>query len=341
MNAKGMERTLAIWLPKVLAALRSSAGIEGHVTPESMLSEGMVELAVNGTLLTYTCEFKVRIPHFAALADMKARTRFGPPILLITPAISQEMALRCRTAGVQFLDSAGNAYLSNGQGMFIFVAGLKAAVDDVPLEATSLTTPAALRMVLAFLAKPPLINAPYREISWAAKVSTGSIGHVFHSLAARNFLATTGTGRHLKNERLLIGEWSAGYANRLRPKLERLRFATDNVDRFYKWRPTPGVAAWGGEMAAAIITKHLKPQQLTIYLDMHVPGALNEIVTQFRLRKDNQGAIEIVQPFWELDALEVTPGIAPLPLVYADLLVSGDPRNIEVASHLLEKMNDA
>ena len=94
-------------------------------------------------------------------------------------------------------------------------------------------------------------------------------------------------------------------------------------------------------MAAALLTKHLKPQQFTIYLDMHAPGALNEIVGQFRLRKDKQGAIEIVQPFWELDKLEVTRGIVPLPLVYADLLVSGDPRNIEVASLLLEKMNDA
>ncbi|GGY22875.1 type IV toxin-antitoxin system AbiEi family antitoxin [Pseudoduganella albidiflava] len=341
MNPKEWERTLAVWLPKVLAALRNSAGIDGHVMPNSMLSEGMVELAINETLLTYRCEFKMRISHFAVLADMRARTNSGNSVLLITPALSQEMALRCRAAGIQFLDAAGNAYLTDGQCMFIFIAGLKTAADDAPLEAGSLATPAALRMIFAFLAKPALINASYREISWAAKVSTGSIGQVFNSLAARNFLATTKTGRRLKNERLLISEWSAGYANRLRPKLERLRFAADNVDRLYQWLPTQGVAAWGGEMAAAVLTKHLKPQQFTIYLDMDVPGALNEIVGEFRLRKDNQGAIEVVQPFWKIAELEVQQGIAPIPLVYADLLISGDPRNIEVASHLLDIMNDA
>lgn len=341
MNTRVATQALSKWLPKTLAALRNSVGIDGRIIAGSMQSQVTVELAVNQMLLTYTCEFKIRISHFAMLADFKARMKSDNATLLVTPSMSQEMALRCRAAGIQFLDAAGNAYLSDGQGMYVFVAGLKPTVDDAPQEETSIATPAALRMIFAFLAKPALINAPYREISWAAKVSTGSIGHVLNSLAERNFLATTKTGRRLKNEQLLVSEWTAGYANRLRPKMERLRFTADNIDHFHNWRPTPGVAAWGGEMAAALLTRHLKPQQFTIYLDMDVPGTLNGIVSQFRLRKDNQGAIEVVQPFWEIDQLEVTPGIVPLPLVYADLLVSGDPRNIDVASRLLEEMSDA
>jgi hypothetical protein len=41
MNARGMDRTFAMWLPKVLAALHSSAGIDGQVIPGSMLLEKM------------------------------------------------------------------------------------------------------------------------------------------------------------------------------------------------------------------------------------------------------------------------------------------------------------
>jgi hypothetical protein len=340
MNVRETEQVQTAWLSKAAEALQASTGIDCKVVAGRQ-QDGSMELAVNGSRRRYHCEFKSRIPRFAMLEELRTRPAFDDSMLLVTPSMSQVMALRCRAAGIQFIDMAGNAYLSDGGNLFIFVAGLKADAIDVPIEASSLTTPAALRMILAFLVKPELLNASYREISFAAKVSTGAIGSVFNSLAARSFLTTTKSGRRLQNQHLLLGEWTAGYANRLRPKLERLRFAVEDTARLQQWQPTPGIAVWGGEMAAAMLTKHLKPQQFTIYLDMHAPRALTDLVKYCKLRKDNKGTIEVVQSFWEIDALQTEPGTAPLPLIYADLLVSGDPRNIEVASLLLKQMNHA
>lgn len=335
------ESKAASWIARAVEAVRQSTGIEGRIVPDSPDADEAVELIIGDQQHLYQCEVKRTIPRFAVLEDLKARNILDKSKLLVTASMTQEMAARCRTSGIQFIDTAGNAYLSNDHDLFVFVSGLKTAIDVLPIEATSLATPAALRMILGFLATPELLNASYREISYATKVATGAIGGVLNALAARNFLATTRNGRQLRNGSLLLSEWTAGYANRLRPKLARMRFSAEDPARLRAWQPTPGTAAWGGEMAAAMLTRHLKPQQLMIYLDQHVPGALNELVKSCRLRKDEHGELEVVQPFWQLDRLETTPGIAPLPLVYADLLASGESRNIDIASLLLKRMNNA
>src|SRR5437764_7068910 len=145
-------------------------------------------------------------------------------------------------------------------------------------------TPALLRMMFVFLAQPSLLNAPYRDISMSARVSTGVIGKALETLEARGLIGTAASGkRMIRTPKLFLNEWASGYAGRLKPKLRKYRFATDNLDEVLDWNPKFPISAWGGEPAAMIRTKHLEPEECTIYVDMDDPNALKDIVKAFRL----------------------------------------------------------
>jgi hypothetical protein len=49
------------------------------------------------------------------------------------------------------------------------------------------------------------------------------------------------------------------------------------------------------------------------------------------------GDIEILKPFWRFDHEFAALGIAPPLLIYADLMATGDDRNIETAEVIYDK----
>jgi hypothetical protein len=80
-------------------------------------------------------------------------------------------------------------------------------------------------------------------------------------------------------------------------------------------------------VAAAKLTKQLKPEKVIIY----APEPPGKLIIEQKLRKTTAGDIEILKPFWTFDHEFDALGIAPPLLVYADLMATGDDRNIETA----------
>ncbi|HDL64986.1 MAG TPA: hypothetical protein ENH12_06310, partial [Proteobacteria bacterium] len=87
------------------------------------------------------------------------------------------------------------------------------------------------------------------------------------------------------------------------------------------------------EVAANILTKYLKPQYATIYA--HQP--LGPILLQNRIKRDPDGDIEILTIFWNFRFKWNNPNIVHPILIYADLIATGDDRNIETARIIYEK----
>jgi hypothetical protein len=83
----------------------------------------------------------------------------------------------------------------------------------------------------------------------------------------------------------------------------------------------------GGEIAAAKLTWHLKPEGYTIYSD-HLPGKL---IYKFKFQKDPKGNVEFLTPFWTFGWELAENGLVPPLLIYADLMATGDARAIEAA----------
>lgn len=90
---------------------------------------------------------------------------------------------------------------------------------------------------------------------------------------------------------------------------------------------------WGAEIAATKLTGYLTPMTVTIYTD----EPLGKFTLEHRLKKEPQGEVEILKPFWKFGYRHQDRHIVPPILVYADLLAAGDPRNIETAKVIYDQ----
>lgn len=333
-------------LRKALVSLQRVAGVEGKlITHDQKVSgrhhaDAIVDLQANEQCHRYIVECHAVVERTVALSNVKAQLqRLPSPGLLVTRYLSAEMAERCRVLGLEFIDSVGNAYL-NAPGMYVFVKGQKDA-DGKAISGMGRGSgnPTASRMIFALLCQPELVQAPYREIVQVAGIALGAVGSVFEDLAKRGFLTKSEKkhGRRLLEPKRLLDEWIANYPTTLRPKLNPRRFRAADPNWWKEIELDDLGAFWGGEVAAERITKNLKPVTQTLYVR---PEAMNQclkkLITTYRLRPDPDGPIEILEAFWETAATQEYQDLVPPILVYADLMATLDPRNIEVAGMIRE-----
>lgn len=254
--------------------------------------------------------------------------------LLLTRHVTPNMAEELREKGIQFLDTAGNAYL-NAPPLFIFVKGNRPATAIGAEKTKRAFQPSGLQVLFAFLLQPSLVTAPYRKIANTADVALGTVGWVIRDLKELGYIVDMGhRGRRLARKSELLDRWVTAYPEQLRPKLliGRLRAANPN------WQEESGNlsllgACWGGEPAAARMTGQLKPQTVTVYTREDADG----FILRNKLRKDPQGNIEILKTFWDAATQKEYGDQAPPLVVYADLLATADPRNIEIAKMIYKQ----
>ena len=98
---------------------------------------------------------------------------------------------------------------------------------------------------------------------------------------------------------------------------------------------------WGGEVAADRLTGYLNPAVYTQYLpEKSGKEALTYFAVEHRLRADPKENIEILNAFWTFPPDPVRLELVPPILVYADMMATLDPRNIEAAQLVREKYID-
>lgn len=134
----------------------------------------------------------------------------------------------------------------------------------------------------------------------------------------------------------LLRRWVVAYAERLRPKLLLGRYSRGKSDWWKEARPERDGACWGGEVAAAKMPRYLKPQVKTIY----APTKLAALQVRFGLKPDDRVDTEILKKFWVFNDKSPYPDTTPALLVYADLVASGDYRNIETAKIIYDRYLD-
>jgi hypothetical protein len=258
-----------------------------------------------------------------------------PRLLIVAPYITNFLAEKCRRIQLPFLDTAGNAYLEDDD-LFVYVTGQKKPTDLAPEQTNRTNTAAGLRVLFALLCRPRLLDAPYRELATTARVALGTIGPVIKGLETRKLIATFGATlpkRRLLNAKLLLQEWVTFYPAMLRPKLQPRRFRAQNREWAQKIDLTHFDAYWGGEVAADRLTHHLKPEMLTIY----TPHNPTKLITEFRLRADVNGDVEILDAFWDQNLITGMRDVVPPILAYADLMTTTDARNLEAAKLIYEQ----
>lgn len=258
--------------------------------------------------------------------------------LLLTNSLSTTMADYCRDLNIQFVDQAGNCFLQQ-PGLFVFVSGAKNN-NSAKLGELRGLTPAALRVVFAVLTLPAVLNDTVRRIAEVAGISHGAAGTALITLEESGFFVRTRSSRRsLAMPERWLDVWTEGYLGRIRPKLEKYTMSaagplSATIERVI---PQMQQLALGGEVAAAARHLGLKPGALTLYVDLQNAQVMRELVQDLKLRRDPGGNVELVHLFWNPQELDSFPTV-PDPLIYADLVGTGDTRTMEIAAELRKEI---
>jgi hypothetical protein len=268
--------------------------------------------------------------------EKEARETERQPWLLIAPYVSTGLAEECQRAGINFLDAAGNAHI-DVPGTYLFITGKPRPKEArIPSDQSALRKASTLRVIFALLTVEGLAQQPVRAIAEAAGAALGSASNAIEELAALGFIAGEARQRRLANRETLQREWARQYPISLRGKLKPQRYTPVQSD----WQESslltdePEVAL-GGEVAAAAIAGYINPASACIYSWME----RGQLLRKHRLRPDPEGPVEVLDAFWPRTE-QAAPAVAPLLLVYADLMASNEGRSVEVAGMVLERLKN-
>ena len=293
----------------------------------------VLRMVMHGKETRYYAEVKANVTKTDKLLMMMRKGGLEHPFLLVAKYINGHMAEQLKRDGIEFIDTAGNAFI-NQPPLYIFVKGNRPPdiVKHIPVKRAF--KPAGLRTIYAFLCNPGLENKTYREIAAVTDVALGTVDWIMKELKHLGYLLDMGKrGNRLIQKEKLLQRWVTAYPEQLRPKLTLGRFRGE-----YGWWQQktldPFEAQWGGEVAAAKLTQYLQPQIITIYI---TPEKLNQLLIGNRLKRDPIGDVEILERFWKPAELWTHKDVVHPILIYADLLATGNERNIETARIIYEQ----
>lgn len=254
------------------------------------------------------------------------------PVLLVAKYINPNMFDKLVGLGLNILDCAGNCHIRYMNGNIPVFHLINKGEKNVFAneKAYPVFQDAGIKVIFYLLQDKNNINKAYREIQENTGVALGTVKNVIDELVTRNFILVTDKGRILKNRKALLDLWVENYNQVLKPKLliGRMAFRTNEQRNKWKTMELPEGMYWGGESAANMIDNYLEPGAFDIYTD--VPTAY--LMKTGFVKQDTNGEIKVYQKFWQW---ETENHLAPLILIYADLMGSNNSRCLEAANRLM------
>lgn len=252
------------------------------------------------------------------------------PLLVVAENIATPAREQLRMKGIAYLEANGNIFINNSQAT-IFLDGNKPVKESKPVKNRAFTK-TGLKAVFHLLNNPDAIGKTYRQLSEETGIALGNIKYIMDGLAEAGYLLPVGKRKMaLKNKKGLLDRWIAGYRETLKPDLFRGAYR-GWADKKWQDIDVKGIdMEWGGEAAGEIMTGYLQARVLTVY----AAGFNEEEVSSIGLISYKKGDVFVYDKFWwqDREAGDTTPAL----LVYADLLITDNPRCIETAKLVYEK----
>ena len=156
------------------------------------------------------------------------------------------------------------------------------------------------------------------------------VSKAFEYLKGQREYRDSKNGRRLTDRKKLMSIWLQNYATALRPKLKSIRLEVPIDWAQLQLRPDE---IWGGEAAAAnlLIEGYPIPKELKLFIHT----SLNERAKELSVKVNSQGKLWITRTFWRVTLKLNHSGKAMLCI--AELIASGDDRNIETARMINDK----
>jgi hypothetical protein len=251
--------------------------------------------------------------------------------LLVTTEATPAVRRACRAYRVDFVDRAGNM-LIEWDGILVDVEGRRVSrsTGGVGGRPRRLFSQRGVAIVFALLCDAELVTMPYREIAERSQSSLGSVHWTMRELEQAGYVERSDTARRLHRTRQLFDRWVEGYAITL---YDRLTLGHYDVDEPQRWingnLELSADTLFGGETAAGLLDDLLRPATAVLYAST-IPSRL---LADSHGRRAAHGVVEIRRRFWRF-GLDGDRRMVPTPLVYADLVASGDPRQMDAATRI-------
>lgn len=320
--------TKDIFITNALMLLAKETNVKGAWKPATNNGlDGEVMLYYNGNEITYHVNAKneIRQYHLGNITDLATTHN---PLLVIAERILPPVKKALIERGIAWLETNGNVYLQNPL-FYIHIDKHAPLRVDKPVTNRAFTK-TGLKAVFHFLNNKAAINDNYRKIAEDTGIALGNVKYIIDGLTEAGYILKINKNDiQLKNVNPLLERWVAGYRETLKPTLLTGTFRFLDKQTRQNWRDLDLQdidAVWGGEPAADLITDYLKATKLQLYTTL----PKNQLIQQWKLLPDKDGELTIYNQFWK--RTNTTPELtAPPLLVYADLLITEDPRCIEAA----------
>lgn len=291
-------------------------------------------IKVQNKLFTVIIKKNLRKVHVGVV--LHQLTNYPKNTIIITRYVTPPLADYLKEMDIPFIDIAGNAFINNPP-IFIYIKGNKLQDNFKPKERHRAFQTTGLKVVYALLCNPGLENYPYRKIAKTATVALGTVDWVIKDLKQLGYILDMGKqGRQLIKKEDLLNRWITTYPDLLRPKQDLGKYTGKDKNWWKKnkvYIDDTLKIQWGGEIAAVKLTRYLRPKNVIIYTDQ----PLGKFILQNKLKKYPDGEVEILKIFWNFDHKYQDQNLVHPILIYADLVATADPRNIETAKIIYEQ----
>jgi len=333
MLVTNAQRQIAESVPELLGTLPGWSDVS---VAESNGDDFRVRATIQGKEIEFSLEVKSGAWRSEYMDKLRSQVGQGGKANVLASAwIPPKLAKSLREMGLSYLDTAGNIYLSF-QGIYVFRETIGDPLVDLarkrPLGETF--TPTATKVGLQLLFDTSLVTEPLRTVANKSGVSLPSAKEAMDAFKADGFVQDAGKkGKFFVNREEFFLKWVEGYNRRLRPKLELGKYSAASL--FIEDLPVleDGMACWGGDQAASKLAYSILSEECIVY----IYGKPAPVLAQNRLRRDPQGNVELLDAAWGHHQ-ESMPKVAPVFVVYADLIHTQDPRCREIAKQIFEQV---
>lgn len=319
------------WLKDVIRKLDKHATIKQVAIAQDDTNIDAI-IQINDETIVIECKTQVQprnVEHIAQhLNEFAPHKNYMVIANYITPKAKELLTEK----GIAYLDEGGNISMRLPKYV-LHVEGLETKSEPEKYMFRAFTK-TGVRVVFQLLANPELINVPQRELAKRAGVSLGTIPKVLKELLRDKFaVKITEQSYQLTNKEQLLQRWVDAFNTRLLPSLYTKTYTPRgmNAHEFFKAAKMNEETQWGGEAAAAIITNYLRPEKYSLYTNL-MGG---ELMNHYKLVPSEEGEITVYEKFWE-DEKFTTPYVHPI-IAYAELIGSGDSRNLETAEMIINE----
>lgn len=315
-----------------LTSLNDQEGINAIFTAGNHpMVDGEISMLFKDKEIKVFVEIKKELRPYQ-LPELLEKFRHWHPLMVIAEKIYPALKQELRNKGIGYLDTAGNIYVEQ-DGTIIWLEGHKPTMHEKPVTNRAFTK-TGLKTVFYLLLHEDAINFPYRKLAEMTETALGNIKNIVEGLRETGFVLPLDEKKALlQNRKALLERWITGYRETLKPTLHIGNFRFLHPEEFGNLDALQGPdqeTIWGGEPAAEEMTKYLHPQIYTIY----TTAPKIDLMLKAKLIPDQNGNVEVYKKFWKDN---ITNDYAPPLLVYADLVITDDPRNLETAEMIYDK----